>query len=773
MNDPRTAPASVGAAVPHDSAVGHVSGTAVYVDDLVLPVGTLHAATGYDRGAACGRLESLDLEAVRGAPGVRDVVVAADVPGQLDVGAVFPGDPLLADGSIRYHGQPVFAVAADTLRLAQQAVRRAGFGVEPEPAPLNVAESLAAGAFVLPSRTWEYHQDSGDTAESTEAEPAFRVEGEMYLRGQEHFYLEGQAALAVPGEDDTMLVYSSTQHPDEVQHQVAAVLGVAMHKVRVNCRRMGGGFGGKETQAGPLACLAALLARRTGRAVKYRMPRHDDMIQTGKRHDFAASFRLDADADGQIRQYDVILAGKCGHSPDLSDGIVDRAMFHALNAYYAPNARITGHRCRTATVSNTAFRGFGGPQGMVVIEAAMDELAFASGIDRLELRKRNLYAPGRDTTPYGQTVKQHVLAAIMDDLETRCDYRARQEAARAFNAEHRYFRKGLALTPVQFGISFTAIHLNQAGALLHVYRDGSVGLSHGGTEMGQGLYAKVRQVVARSLGLPVERIELGGAETDKVPNASATAASAGSDLNGMAALAACSTIKTRLAEFLRAELDWPAEPIQFAGGEIRCGGQTLSFTEAAAAAHRARVSLSATGFYRTPDIHFDKESGKGRPFYYYANGAAASEVVIDTLTGEYRVLRTDIVHDVGDSLNPAIDLGQIEGGFVQGLGWLTTEELLWDDDGRLISNSPANYKIPTAHDCPETFNVTLHRGANPEPTIFRSKAVGEPPLMLAISAWCALRDACSAAGGHRVLPALAVPATPEAVLRAVRAAGGR
>ena len=765
MNDPRTVSASVGAAVPHDSAEGHVSGTAVYVDDLALPVGTLHVATGF-ADIACGRLESLDLDAVRGAAGVRDVIVAADVPGELDIGAVFPGDPLLADGSIRYHGQPLFAVAAESLRLAQQAVRLAHISVESEAAPLNVAESLAAGAFVLPSRTWEYHDDS-------DRDPAaVQVEGEMYLRGQEHFYLEGQAALALPGEDDTMVVVSSTQHPDEVQHQVAAVLGIAMHKVRVQCRRMGGGFGGKETQAAPLACLAALLARRTGRAVKYRMPRHDDMIQTGKRHDFAASFCLEADADGHIRHYDVILAGKCGHSPDLSDGIVDRAMFHALNAYYAPSARITGHRCRTATVSNTAFRGFGGPQGMVVIEAAMDELAFATGIDRLELRKRNLYAPGRDVTPYGQTVKQHVLADIIADLETRCDYRARQEAARAFNAAHRHFKKGLALTPVQFGISFTAIHLNQAGALLHVYRDGSVGLSHGGTEMGQGLYVKVRQVVARSLGLPLQRIELSGAETDKVPNASATAASSGSDLNGMAALAACRTIKARLAEFLRAELNWPGAPIQFADGEIRCGDQSLTFAEAAAAAHRARISLSATGFYRTPDIHFDKDAGKGQPFFYYANGAAASEVAIDTLTGEYRLLRTDIVHDVGDSLNPAVDLGQIEGGFVQGLGWLTTEELLWNDEGRLISDSPANYKIPTAHDCPEILNVTLYDGANPEPTLFRSKAVGEPPLMLAISAWCALRDACSAAGDYRTLAPLAVPATPEAVFHAVQAVGG-
>lgn len=765
MNDPRKPTPTVGAPLPHDSAVGHVCGTASYVDDLETPAGTLHVATGY-AGIASGVIETMDLEAVRAAPGVRDVVTAADVPGALDVGASHPGDPLLADGEVRFHGQPVFAVAADTLRQAQQAARLARIEARAQPAPVGVAAALAEGARVLPTRTWSY--DDGSAA----AEPAYRLEREIYLRGQEHFYLEGQAALALPGEDDTMRVHSSTQHPDEVQHVVAAVLGVAMHKVRVSCRRMGGGFGGKETQAAPLACLAALLARRTGRAVKYRMPRQDDMIQTGKRHDFAASYRLEADAEGRLLGYDVILAARCGHSPDLSEGVVDRAMLHALNAYYTPRARITGHRCRTATVSSTAFRGFGGPQGMLVIEAAMDDLAFTSGLDPLELRKRNLYAPGRHTTPYGQTVKQHVLADLIEDLEGRSDYRSRQAESRAFNAAHEPFRKGLALTPVQFGISFTSTHLNQAGALLHVYHDGSVSVTHGGTEMGQGLYVKVRQVVAQSLGLPPERIELGAADTDKVPNASATAASAGSDLNGMAAQAACTIIKTRLAEFLRSDLGWSDAPIQFAGGEIRCAGNVMSFDAVVAAAYRARVPLSATGFYRTPEIHFDREAGKGQPFFYYANGAAASEVIVDTRTGEYRVLRTDIVHDVGESLNPAVDRGQIEGGFVQGLGWLTTEELLWDEAGVLISNSPANYKIPTAADGPAVLNVTLHRAANSAPTLYRSKAVGEPPLMLAFSAWCALRDACSAAGGYRVLPPLAVPATPEAVFRAVRLAQG-
>lgn len=750
-------------AQPHESALGHVTGDARYIDDIPAPANTLHVAVG-SAASICGSITRCDLNAVRAAAGVVDVITAEDVPGKLDIGAVYPGDPLLADGRVEYARQPVFAVAATSLRLAQQAVKLAQIELIERDAQLSSAVAIKDDDFVLPTRTW-HHNDK------VKSESATAIDGSLTIRGQEHFYLEGQAALAILEEHGALRVHSSTQHPDDIQHQVADVLGLSMHNVRVVTRRMGGGFGGKETQAAPVACLAALFAHRTGRAVKYRMPRHDDMVMTGKRHDFDAIYRIACGPDGLLTNVDMELAGKCGFSPDLSEGIVDRAMFHAMNGYYTPKACITGYRCRTNTVSHTAFRGFGGPQGMITIEAAMDELAFTTGIDPLELRLRNLYAPGRDTTPYGQKVEQHVLADLMNQLADNCNYRARQASARTFNATSSNLKKGLALTPVQFGISFTATHLNQAGALLNVYRDGSVEINHAGTEMGQGLFTKIAQVVSRSLGLPLDKIVLGATQTDKVPNGSPTAASSGSDLNGMAALDACNQLKGRLTDFARDELSWSVNnDLVFANATVSCGKKSIAFADMIKAAYLARVQLSVAGFYKTPDIHFDKEAGKGSPFFYYANGAAASEVMIDTMTGEYRLLRTDILHDVGDSLNPAVDLGQIEGGFIQGLGWLTTEELLWDDAGRLISNSPANYKIPTADNCPEHFNVELFEAPNPRPTIYRSKAVGEPPLMLAISAWCALRDAASAAGDYRMLPTLTAPATPEQVYWAAQQA---
>ena len=758
----------VGQPTAHESAQGHVSGSAQYLDDIPLPADALHIATGF-ADVASGTIEAVDLDAVRKAPGVVDVVVAADVPGELDVSAVYPGDLLLANGRIDFHGQPVFAVAATSLRLAQQAARKAKLTVTATPAMLDMKEALAQDAVVLPSRRW---QQSLGTAAPVVSSDTHSVSGNLYVRGQEHFYLEGQVALAVPEEDQQMRIYSSTQHPDEVQHTVASVLAIPMHKVRVICRRMGGAFGGKESQAAPLACMAALLARRTGRAVKYRMPRHDDMLQTGKRHDFSADYALSCDKDGQLRSAEMTLSGLCGHSPDLSEGIVDRAMFHATNAYYVPHTDITGHRPRTNIVSNTAFRGFGGPQGMLVMEAAMDELAHAANIDPLTLRLQNLYRPDHAVTHYGQTVEQFVLSDLMETLVQTADYRDRQQQARRFNRSNSQFKRGLALTPVQFGISFTSTHLNQAGALVHIYTDGSIEVSHAGTEMGQGLYTKIAQVAAQAFAVPLDQVVLAATQTDKVPNGSPTAASSGSDMNGMAVLDACNKLKARLLEHLQHTRNWQADGVTFADGEVWHGGDQLSFNDLVREAYLQRVSLSATGFYKTPDIHFDKEAGRGRPFYYFGNGAAASEVIIDTATGEYRLLRTDILHDAGDSLNPAVDLGQIEGGFVQGAGWLTTEELRWNDSGMLISNGPANYKIPTAHDTPPELNVAFYQGANSVPTVHRSKAVGEPPLMLAISVWCALRDACSAAGDYAVLPPLAAPATPEAVFWAVRKARG-
>ncbi len=747
-------------AQPHESAVGHVTGTAHYVDDQPMPETLVHVALGTSPVAA-GTFTPPDLAAVKTAPGVVDVVTASDVPGDNEIGPIFAGDPLFAERNIEYLGQPIFAVAATSLREALQAVARAQLDISATEPVLDVKDALNKGHFVLPSKTWMYNDPD-------KIQPPHSMTCEQYVRGQEHFYLEGQAASARPDDRGGMLIQSSTQHPDEIQHLVANVLGLAMHQVRVTSPRMGGAFGGKESQAAAPACIAALFAQRLNRPAKVRLPRLDDMRSTGKRHDFNARYAVGFDDKGVLQCADVELLAMCGYSPDLSDGITERAMFHAFNAYHVPHARITGHRCKTNTVSNTAFRGFGGPQGMLGIEAALDNIAERLHMDPLEVRKRNLLRPGANELPYGQKLKQFVLAELIESLERSSDYETRQKTVLEFNHINPRYKRGLALTPVQFGISFTAQHLNQAGALLQVYRDGTIDVNHAGTEMGQGLHTKVRQIVARAFGVDASRVLHSATQTDKVPNASPTAASSGSDMNGMAAQLACNIIAERLQKFAVAMLGWPDEPLQFSNGDVICGDETLAFADLVDAAYRGRVSLSTTAFYQTPDIHFDKETGKGHPFYYFANGAAACEVEIDTETGENRVLRADLLQDVGNSLNPAIDLGQIEGAFIQGLGWLTTEELKWNTDGRLISDGPATYKIPTAHDCPAVLNVDFYNAPNREPTIHRSKAVGEPPLMLAISAWCALRQACAAAGNR--LPYLAAPATPEAVFNAVQEA---
>jgi xanthine dehydrogenase large subunit len=596
----------------------------------------------------------------------------------------------------------------------------------------------------------------------------------MALGGQEHFYLEGQIALAIPGEDDEVLVYSSTQHPSETQHMIAAALGVATHAVTVEIRRMGGAFGGKESQANLTAVVAALAARKLNRAVKLRLDRDEDMAATGKRHDFVIDYDVGFDDDGAIRAADFVYAARCGFSSDLSGPVTDRALFHCDNAYFYPAVRARSEPWRTHTVSNTAFRGFGGPQGMVGAERVIEEVAYATGLDPLDVRKTNAYSAGRDVTPYHQRVEDDLGLHVMEALETRCDYRARRAAIRAFNATSPVVKRGIALTPVKFGISFTATHFNQAGALVHVYRDGSVLLNHGGTEMGQGLDTKVAQVVAEAFQLDLARVRITATSTAKVPNTSATAASSGADLNGMAAEAACRAIKERLVDFAVDRYGAPREQIVFLPNRVRIGNREMPFAELIEAAYMARVSLSSTGFYKTPEIHWDRKSGRGRPFYYFAYGAAASEVAIDTLTGEYRVERVDILHDVGASLNPALDRGQIEGGFIQGMGWLTTEELWWDDKGRLRTHAPSTYKIPLASDRPRIFNVDLLEGRpNAKETIYRSKAVGEPPLMLAISVLHALSDAVASLAGHKVCPRLDAPATPERVLTAVERLRGR
>jgi xanthine dehydrogenase large subunit len=592
--------------------------------------------------------------------------------------------------------------------------------------------------------------------------------GQMSLGGQEHFYLESQIALAIPGEDDEVRVICSTQHPTEIQTMVAGALGVPANAVTTEVRRMGGAFGGKETQGNLFAAVAAIVAKKTGRAAKIRPDRDDDFTITGKRHDFLIDYEVGFDDAGRILAVDMTYAARCGWSADLSGPVTDRTLFHADNCYYFPDVHLESVPLRTNHCSHTAFRGFGGPQGMVGGERIIDEIAYSLGKDPLEIRKLNLYGPGRDITPYHQQVEDNIAPEIIAQLEADCAYHKRRAEIAAFNRTSPVLKRGLALTPVKFGISFTLTAYNQAGALVHIYRDGSVHLNHGGTEMGQGLYTKVAQVVAEAFQVDIDRVKITATSTGKVPNTSATAASSGSDINGMAALAACTTIKARLVDFAAENWEVPKEQVEFLPGRVRVGNQDIAFADFVNAAYMARVSLSSTGFYKTPKIHWDRAAGKGRPFYYYSYGAAASEVLVDTLTGEYRILRADILHDVGSSLNPALDIGQIEGGFVQGAGWLTTEELWWDADGVLRTHAPSTYKIPACGDRPSIFNVALVQDSpNREETIYRSKAVGEPPLMLAISVLHALSDAIAAVAGHRICPRLDAPATPERVLMTI------
>jgi xanthine dehydrogenase large subunit len=748
----------------HDSAWRHVTGQAAYIDDLPEPAGLLHLALGTS-GRAHARVLRLDLERVRAAPGVVLVLTAADIPGVNDISPTHRHDePVLAGGLVEYVGQPLFAVAAATRDQARRAARLAVVEYEELPAVLDADPARPDQPLVTEPLTLA----RGDAAAAIAAAP-HRLAGRIAIGGQDHFYLEGQIALALPGEEDEVTVIASTQHPSEIQHMVAAVLGVPSNAVTVECRRMGGAFGGKETQGNLFACLAALVAKRTGRAAKIRPDRDDDMVITGKRHDFVVDYRAGFEPDGRITGVEMAFAARCGYSADLSGPVTDRALFHADNCYFYEAVRLRSLPQKTNTVSNTAFRGFGGPQGMVAGERLLEEIAYAVGRDPLEVRKRNFYGTAeRNLTPYHQTIEDNIGLALVEELERRCDYQARRAALRAQNAGSRVIRRGLALTPVKFGISFTATHFNQAGALVHVYTDGSIHLNHGGTEMGQGLYTKVAQVVAEVFQVDLDRVRITATTTGKVPNTSATAASSGSDLNGKAAEAAALTIRDRLVDFAAERFGVPAVQVVFLPGRVRVGNQEIAFPELVHLAYMARVPLSSTGFYRTPKIHWDRAAGRGRPFYYFAYGAAASEVAIDTLTGESKVLRVDILHDVGKSLNPAIDRGQIEGGFVQGMGWLTTEELWWDDHGRLRTHAPSTYKIPACSDRPRQFNVELYEGgANREDTIFRSKAVGEPPLMLAISVLHALSDAIASVAGYRLCPRLDPPATPEKILATI------
>ncbi|MDJ1462828.1 xanthine dehydrogenase molybdopterin binding subunit [Nitratireductor sp. GZWM139] len=748
----------------HDSARKHVSGEAIYIDDMAEPAGTLHACLGLSE-VAHGAITGFDLSDVRAAPGVVAVLTANDVPGDNDMSPTgLHDEPILADGRVQFFGQPVFAVIAETREAARRACRLAKIDYAEEPALIDVADAADDAKLV----TAPLKLERGDSAAAIAAAP-HTIRGQMRVGGQDHFYLEGQIAFALPGEDGDVTVFSSTQHPSEVQHMVAHALGVPSHAVTIEVRRMGGGFGGKETQANLFATIAAIAAKKLNRPVKLRPDRDDDMTATGKRHDFLIDYTVGFDDEGGILGVDFTYAARCGYAADLSGPVTDRALFHCDNTYFYPAARAVSRPLYTNTVSNTAFRGFGGPQGMVGAERIIDEVAFALGRDPLEIRKKNLYGTvDRNVTPYHQTVEDNVAERVIAELEESADYAARRREIAAFNAKSPVIKRGLALTPVKFGISFTATHFNQAGALVHVYTDGSVHLNHGGTEMGQGLHTKVAQIVAEEFQIDIDQVKITATTTGKVPNTSATAASSGTDLNGMAAQDAARQIKNRLIAFAAEAHDVPKDQVVFLPGRVRIGNREIPFVELIGEAYMARIQLSAAGFYKTPKIHWDRDKGQGRPFYYFAYGAACAEVSVDTLTGEYMVERVDILHETGRSLNRAIDIGQIEGGFIQGMGWLTTEELVWDGKGRLRTHAPSTYKIPLASDRPKVFNVALADWAeNAEPTVHRSKAVGEPPFMLAMCVLHALSDAVASVAGHTVCPRLDAPATPERVLMAV------
>ncbi|MEP3299073.1 MAG: xanthine dehydrogenase molybdopterin binding subunit [Pseudoruegeria sp.] len=749
----------------HDSAIKHVSGRADYTDDIALPEGTLHAYLGVS-DVAHATLLDLDLSDVLAVPGVIGVLTAADVPGVNDISPTGLNDePVFPTESIQFHGQPLFAVIADTRDIARRAAEKAKVTSKVLPHVIDPIEAIDAGC---PHVTAPLKLERGDIDPAFAAAP-HRIQGRMVVGGQDHMYLEGHIAFAIPGEDDDVVVHCSTQHPSEAQHMVAHVLGVPTNAVVVNVRRMGGGFGGKESQMNIFCAVAAIAAKKWNRAVKIRPDRDQDMTATGKRHDFVIDYDVGFDDTGRIQAVDSSFAARCGYSADLSGPVTDRALFHADNAYFYPNVRLQSRPMKTNTVSNTAFRGFGGPQGVVAAERLIEEIAYATDQDPLDVRKANFYGgAGRNLTPYHQEVEDNILDRLVGDLETSADYRTRRKDIIAFNKSSAILKKGIALTPVKFGISFTATWYNQAGALVHVYNDGSVHLNHGGTEMGQGLNTKIAQVVAEAFQIDCDRIKITKTTTEKVPNTSATAASSGTDLNGMAALNAVEQIKARLVAFAAEKWNVTPEAVEFRANQVHIGSLILSFNAFAKEAYMARVQLSAAGFYKTPKIHWDRDKGQGRPFYYYSYGAACSEVTIDTLTGEYRVEQTDILHDVGRSLNPVLDKGQIEGAFIQGMGWLTTEELWWDDAGQLRTHAPSTYKIPLASDRPRIFNVNLADWSeNQERTIKRSKAVGEPPFMLGISVFEALSMAVASVADYRQCPRLDSPATPERILMAV------
>lgn len=753
---------ATGASHPHESARAQVAGAATYIDDIPEVKGTLHAAPILS-DVAHGVLRGIDASAALAMEGVRGVVLAADIPGDPILATFVHDEPIFARDRVEFLGQVVGLVVAETVMQARRAARLVKLDIEALPAVVDVREAVKLQSFVLPPVTVR----RGDPERGI-AQAPHRITGSLDVGGQEHFYLEGQVAYALPLEQDQWWIYSSTQHPGEVQHWVAHALGLANHDVKVECRRMGGGFGGKETQAGHVAVWATLAARKFRRPVKLRLDRDDDFMVTGKRHPFAYDWEAGFDDSGRITGLKLMLAANCGFSADLSGPVADRAVFHVDNAYFLGDVEIVSYRCKTNVQSHTAFRGFGGPQGMIATEALLGDIARHLGKDPLDVRKANLYGlEERNVTHYEMAVEDNILDPLIARLEQDAHYRQRREEIARWNAASPVIQRGIALTPVKFGISFTATFFNQAGALVHVYTDGSVQVNHGGTEMGQGLHTKILQVVADELGVPFHKVRISATDTSKVPNASATAASSGTDLNGRAAQFAARQVRQRLAEYVAEKQNCRPEQVIFAHGQVSGPDAVMTWEQLVDDAWHSRVQLWSDGFYRTPKIHYDKHTLTGRPFYYFAYGAACTEVAIDTLTGENRVLKVDILHDVGTSINPAIDIGQIEGGFIQGMGWLTTEQLVWNDKGSLSTHAPSTYKIPATGDVPEHFRIALWPEPNPEDNVGGSKAVGEPPFMLAISVWEALRDAAAAARGDAQVR-MDAPATAENVLKALR-----
>ena len=747
--------------VEHESAIKHVTGRAIYTDDISEPRNLLHAAIGFSP-VSKGIIKKIDYSEVLNSDGVIDIITEKDIEGQNDVGPIFKGDKIFTSKKIEYHGQPIFAVIASSTILARKALLKIKLKIKKQKPIITIDDAIRNKSFVLKSKTIKRGKSNTAITNSKH-----RLTGKLECGGQDHFYLEGQIAMTIPQEDNNFLIYSSTQHPSETQQIVAKVLNQKFNSINVKVRRIGGGFGGKETQSFLFAAITSIAAKKLNRPVKLRIDRDDDMIMTGKRHPFIFEYEVGFSDNGRINGLKILMASNCGISADLSGAINDRAIYHIDNAYFIPNLDLTSHRCKTNTVSNTAFRGFGGPQGMFCIENIIDHIAHHLKKEPSNIRVQNFYKKDlNNITHYGMKIEDNIIEEIFNDLKKKSNYTRRKKEIEKFNNSNEILKKGISITPVKFGISFTTTHLNQAGALVHIYTDGSIHLNHGGIEMGQGLMTKLALVAANEFGLDIKDIKLSSTDTEKVANTSASAASATTDLNGGAVLNAIYNIKLELDEFIKK--NYKTKKITYKNGKIICDNKILQFKEVIANAYLNRIKLYSSGFYKTPKINVNVKDLSGRPFLYFAYGAAVSEVIIDTLTGENKVLQVDIIHDVGKSINQRIDIGQIEGGFVQGLGWLTTEEISWNKDGNILSHSPSTYKIPTAAEIPEKFNVEIYKkGFNIEKVVNRSKAVGEPPFMLAISVFSAIKNAVTNKNQNSKIINLIAPATPENILKSI------